>query len=345
MDSLYSVICLIRTYLLTFFDHKRFTFEMTEKDAADSRFHDTIIRAKRGDNVDGLFRIRKTDNSVTIYTLIIGASTNAQNIKNSGSYVSNDRSLPLLHLANALCQCWDGRELPSSLGEELTSHPWIKKWCSNEAIGYWLRDAHIPPPSNNPSNIILLVGPSGCGKSTIEKELVNKGLKSIKSYTTRKPRYDGEDAHIFLDRFVFEKGVDLAGGIDIFKESCVAYTYYNGEHYYATQEQADDADIYVIDPAGVEWFKSHYKGEKNIKVVYIYASEPVRYARMATSRGEEAAKQRLTYDRQIFAPNKFNMTGQIFYVDNEKNTAEELDAAVERIYKIWKGDNYELPKA
>ena len=40
--------------------------------------------------------------------------------------------------------------------------------------------------------IFLIVGCSGSGKTTITEQLEQKyGLKSIQSYTTRKPRYEG----------------------------------------------------------------------------------------------------------------------------------------------------------
>ena len=59
------------------------------------------------------------------------------------------------------------------------------------------------------NNIFLIVGCSGSGKTTITEQLEQKyGLKSIQSYTTRPPRYDGETGHIFIsneekNRFIF----------------------------------------------------------------------------------------------------------------------------------------------
>ena len=49
------------------------------------------------------------------------------------------------------------------------------------------------------NNIFLIVGCSGSGKTTITEQLEMKyGLKSIQSYTTRLPRYDGETGHTII---------------------------------------------------------------------------------------------------------------------------------------------------
>lgn len=185
----------------------------------------------------------------------------------------------------------------------LVNHPWVKKWCSWERLNEWLKlDNRVPEPKEEPGNIILLVGESGSGKSTIEKRLVEDyGLKPLKSYTTRDKRTPTEDTHIFIDKYIFEKGVDLAGGIDEFKEQTVAYTFFDDNHYYSTQEQVEQSDIYTIDPDGVEWFKSHYTGEKNAIVIYICTNEHIRYARMCCDRGEKAAQERIAHDRAKFA--------------------------------------------
>ena len=60
------------------------------------------------------------------------------------------------------------------------------------------------------NNIFLIVGCSGSGKTTITEQLEMKyGLKSIQSYTTRPPRYDGEIGHTFISTEEFDKLVDI----------------------------------------------------------------------------------------------------------------------------------------
>ena len=74
--------------------------------------------------------------------------------------------------------------------------------------------------------LVLLVGKSGSGKNYIINSLKEKGynIKDVKSRTTREPRYGGEDTHIFVDesRYVNDK---------LFN-TIIAYTFFNGNHYY-----------------------------------------------------------------------------------------------------------------
>lgn len=90
--------------------------------------------------------------------------------------------------------------------------------------------------------LFLFVGRSASGKTTIANMLAEKyGYYQVKSYTTRKPRFDGESGHIFVSEEEFKNLGELA-----------AYTYYNNNHYGTTFEQLSESDIYVIDVPGVE---------------------------------------------------------------------------------------------
>ena len=126
------------------------------------------------------------------------------------------------------------------------------------------------------NTIFLIVGESGSGKtilvSSLEKQ---KKLKSIQSYTTRKPRYEDEYGHIFIS----ENEFNLLEGI-------VGYTEYNGNKYCATSQQVEENDLYVIDIDGVDFFRNAYKGNKNVRVIYIKSDIGTRFDRMV-ERGEK----------------------------------------------------------
>ena len=138
--------------------------------------------------------------------------------------------------------------------------------------------------------IFLIVGCSGSGKTTITERLEQKyGLKSIQSYTTRKPRYEGETGHIFISDEEFDKLTDM-----------VAYTEFAGNRYCATAEQVEDNDLYIIDPKGIDFFMKSYKGSKTPKIIFISSNLTTRYERMverAETKGkshQEAIESSLT---------------------------------------------------
>lgn len=111
--------------------------------------------------------------------------------------------------------------------------------------------------------IILITGDFGVGKDTFADfllEEMNKnslevekpdvyvwGAKKIKSFTTRKPRYEGEDTHTFISR---EKWLEMRE-----KPGCIiAETEIDGEFYGTAKFQFQHNkyfSIYVVDDIGV----------------------------------------------------------------------------------------------
>ena len=96
--------------------------------------------------------------------------------------------------------------------------------------------------------LLCIIGRSGSGKTTLENRLISYGLTPVKSYTTRLKRTANEDNHIFISEDVYYSH----------EWDMVAYTFINGYHYFATREQTDDADVYVIDPRGFDELVEKY---------------------------------------------------------------------------------------
>jgi guanylate kinase len=118
--------------------------------------------------------------------------------------------------------------------------------------------------------LLLFVGKSSSGKTTIANILEKEhGYKQVQSYTTRKPRYEGEIGHIFVTEKEFNKLGRLA-----------AYTLYNGHKYGTTFKQIDKCDIYVIDVPGVETLLKNYKTGRPIYIIYFDVSVYNRINRM-----------------------------------------------------------------
>lgn len=140
--------------------------------------------------------------------------------------------------------------------------------------------------------ILLFVGASGSGKSTIADLCCDRfGLTQVESYTTRERRCEEERGHTFVGVEAFLK-----------LKHVIASTFYNGNYYGATQEQIDNADIYIVDPKGLDSFFDNYEGDKRVGVVYFDIPELERFKRMLI-RGDTPAKaeERVTNDRVAFA--------------------------------------------
>lgn len=158
--------------------------------------------------------------------------------------------------------------------------------------------------------LLLFVGPSGCGKTTVAQELESKNdFKTIQSYTTRHPRYDGETGHVFISEEEFDS-----------LENIVAYTYYSGNKYCTTKEQLDEAMTYVVDIPGVETLLKNYNAERPIFVFYFDTTVTTRIDRML-DRGDSdtAIIGRLRNDEEY---NWFDRLDSIIWSHNYKYHAE-----------------------
>lgn len=106
-----------------------------------------------------------------------------------------------------------------------------------------------------------IVGKSGVGKSYIADKLTKEySFVQVDSYTTR-PRRDNEcSGHIFITE---EEANNWP------KEDIVAYGLYGGYQYFATKEQINNSDIYVVDKQGLEGLRKNYEGQDDTRSLVI----------------------------------------------------------------------------
>lgn len=92
--------------------------------------------------------------------------------------------------------------------------------------------------------IVLITGDFCVGKDVVADYFVENmdNAQKILSYTTREPRFEGEQTHLFCTKEEFEQFDDL-----------VATTCINDEYYGARSEQfdKDKVNVYVVDNKGV----------------------------------------------------------------------------------------------
>ena len=91
----------------------------------------------------------------------------------------------------------------------------------------------------------LIVGRTASGKDTLREILETKyRWKFVKSYTTRKKRFEEENTHIFISKECSSEYKDK-----------VAQTFidngFEEDEYFATRDEVEESDGYIIDPNGL----------------------------------------------------------------------------------------------
>lgn len=110
----------------------------------------------------------------------------------------------------------------------------------------------------------LIIGRTGSGKDyyadIMEKEF---GLKILKSYTTRKQRDENDNGHIFITP---EEASTITDRIAEWKLD-------NGIEYFATKQQFNENDIYIINPkAAIDLLSKLTEDEiEKLHILYIFA--------------------------------------------------------------------------
>lgn len=91
--------------------------------------------------------------------------------------------------------------------------------------------------------IFLLIGRSGCGKDALGNVLIQKGLKTIKTYTTRPQRSENDQQHIYITEQEADNIPDH-----------LAEVTFNNYRYFMTKEQIlnDQPDFIIIEPTGAK---------------------------------------------------------------------------------------------
>lgn len=138
----------------------------------------------------------------------------------------------------------------------------------------------------------LILGRSAVGKDYLANQLSKKfSLKGVKSKTTRPIRFLHEDTHIFVNQETADKEVNK-----------VAETKINGYTYYATEEDVEKADFYIIDPLGLYQLVDNMP-ETRFHVIYIICPDELRCKRFM-ERGKTTAEE--FYERNNAEKERFD---------------------------------------
>lgn len=179
--------------------------------------------------------------------------------------------------------------------------------------------------------IIFLVAETGTGKDSVAKLLP---YPKVVSYTTRLMRREDINgiSHYFVSNRYYNE--NIKGRTDI-----LAYTEIGDIKYWALEEDLADISIYIIDPAGVRWFKENYKGpELNYIIIGLYLPLEERINRCKNRSDFDAAFYKRVADEQRDF-DLFRLNGEFDYIlknDNSSITAEIIKNIIVRkcLYEI-----------
>lgn len=167
-------------------------------------------------------------------------------------------------------------------------------------------------------NVIVLIGESGSGKSLAVNILEDYyGYKIIRTHTTRKIRPDDDKIPGTYEDYLIEKENDTA----------LAYTFYNGNHYWTSKNDIDfseDVSFVILDKKGINDFKKN--NNFKVHVIKIYAHQEIRARRMiAQKRDIDEINNRIKNDEIDFANIEY---------DYLINNIGPVDVMVKKIVKI-----------
>lgn len=121
--------------------------------------------------------------------------------------------------------------------------------------------------------LIILVGESACGKDYIKPKLIDKMcFENIKTNTTRKPRYFGENGYNFSTEEEYETQMNEGEVV----ESAI----FHGNRYWTTNSMFEGrcTKVIILEPSGVRVYKKKFAEEA--VVIYLKATERTRKMRM-----------------------------------------------------------------
>ena len=185
--------------------------------------------------------------------------------------------------------------------------------------------------------IICIVGRTASGKDTFAGMLKEHGLKPVVSHTTRPIRTTETDGvqHHFISE---EEAAEILKD----RDRIAAYTEINGYKYFTTIDSLMRANIYVIDPNGIEYLRSQHP-EVTLKVINIRCDRGVNQDHANIRRDdEEAFKKRFEAESEQF--DRFEKEEQYDLLIWNNGSLDELREQADKLANEYISDIYKQLK-
>ena len=179
---------------------------------------------------------------------------------------------------------------------------------------------------------ILIVGRMAAGKDTLARMLAEKGLRQVKSYTTRPKRYPEEDTHLFITQ---DEAKAIPGKL--------AETVINGYRYFTSIHAMMQDDVFIVNPEGVKDI-CRAMPETPFTLVYCYTDKETARQRAVNRAADQKAEGAIFDARYAEEEERFiafekevvNVTDRAFEnllytIRCHNETMESLSAAAETI--------------
>lgn len=179
--------------------------------------------------------------------------------------------------------------------------------------------------------IICVVGRTASGKDTFAGMLKEHGLKPVVSHTTRPIRATETDGvqHYFVSE-------EEAAQILKDRENIAAYTEINGYKYFTTVDSLMKANLYVIDPNGIEYLRSQHP-EINLRVINIRCDRGVNQDHANIRRDDkEAFAKRFEAESEQF--DRFEKEGQYDLLIWNNGSLDELRELADKVAEAYLND-------
>ena len=146
----------------------------------------------------------------------------------------------------------------------------------------------------------LIVGRTGSGKDYLAQKIVElstsitennipintEPMTILKSYSTRPTRTESEDTHTFITK------EEAAGYTDR-----VTTTKIGDYEYFATADQIEHTDLYIIDPHGIEKLTKNMP-DTEFQIIYVKADDDLNRRINAVKRAEDKIKEEEIFTRR-----------------------------------------------